>query len=102
MEPFSPLLTASPRIRHMLRQEKNTFPQWEGCGLPKLKLMLYKYCLKKKKKKANYQGNRNKLKQCLLPDSLQFWTPVGVCAWGWGSGGVVHAVAVKQPFTQAE
>lgn len=76
MESFSPLLTLSPRIRHMLSQEMNTLPQWVGCVLPKLKLMLYKHC-----KKANYQGNRNRLKQRLLPDSLQIWPPVGTCAW---------------------
>lgn len=94
---FSPLLTFFPRSRHMLSQEKNTLPQWVGCMLPNLKLMLYKYC-----KKANYQGNKNRLKQRLLPDSLQICPPVGVYAWGWGGGDNLRAMDLKQSFTWAQ
>lgn len=96
MEAFSPLLTFFPRFRHMLSQEKNTLPQWVGCVLSKLKLMVYEYC-----KKANYQGNRNRLKQCLLPDSFHIWPLLRVCAWGCGSGEILNAMDLKQLFTQA-
>ena len=81
----------------MLSQEKNTLPQWVGCVFPKEKLMLCKYF-----KKTNYQGNRNRRKQCLLPDSLQIWPPVGVCAWWCGSEDALHTTNLQQPFTQAQ
>lgn len=100
MEASSPLLTFFPRFGHMLSQEKNTLPQWVGCVLSKLKLMVYKYC-----KKANYQSNGNRLKECLLPDSLHIW-PLGrsIClgVWKWeclecnGAKAAFHTSTVRK------